>query len=251
MSIAGERERAASKLPAKKMAFAETNIHLTPKRSDSFAHMGEDVVLASVKEEPIQAYSDALAVSALVTVGNAVAMMVTSNAVMNCVRHSEAIVVLLFQTDIAISPTGWASASSLSLVLLLVAIVDPCSFSCVRSGWTGCWPFACSVIANVLGVFARGFAGLEERKKKPSSQATRFISSPMDRPCVATLCPHDPDCVLSCMQAARVRCIPSVGGSDHVGGLPTIVIDQRILTYAMRCSVCMQLLFYIGLANIP
>ena len=149
MSIAGECERAASKLPAKKMAFAETNIRLTPKRSDSFAHMGEDVVLASVKEEPIQAYSDALAVSALVTVGRAVAIMVTSNAVMNCVRHSEAIVVLLFQTDMAISPTCWASASSLLPVSLLATIVSPC-FSCVRSGWTACCSFACSVIASVL-----------------------------------------------------------------------------------------------------
>ena len=125
MSIAGVFDRAASKLPAKKMAFAETNIHFTPNRSDNFAHIGDDVVLASVKELPIQAYSDALAVSALVTVGSAVAMMVTSSAVMNCVRHSEAIVVLLFQTEIAISRTGWPSASSLLLVSLLATIVSP------------------------------------------------------------------------------------------------------------------------------
>jgi hypothetical protein len=173
MSIAGECERAASKLPAKKMAFAETNIHFTPKRSDSFAHIGDDVVLASVKEDPIQAYSDAFAVSALVTVGSAVAIMVTSNAVMNCVRHNEAIVVLLFQTDIAISPTGWASVSSLSLVLLLVAIVDPCSFSCVRSGWTRCWSFACSVIANVLAFLHAVLLGWKRGRRKGPAHKQR------------------------------------------------------------------------------
>jgi hypothetical protein len=171
-SIAGECERAASKLPAKKTAFAETSIHFTPKRSDSFAHIGDEVVLASVKELPIQAYSDALAVSALVTVGSAVAMMVTSNAVMNCVRHNEAIVVLLFQADIAISPTGWASVSPSLCVSLLAAIMDP-RFSCVRSGSTDCCSFAWSVITNVLALpYASCWIEREdERKAQPTNNA--------------------------------------------------------------------------------
>lgn len=111
MSISGEFARAATRLPTKNMMLAATSVHLTPKRSDSLAQMGDDVVLARVKELPIHAYSEALAAKARVIVGKAVAMMVTSKAVINCVKHSEAMIALRLQVDAAALATGCASLS--------------------------------------------------------------------------------------------------------------------------------------------
>jgi hypothetical protein len=171
-------------------------------------------------------------------------MMVTSNAVMNCVRHSEAIVVLLFQTDMAISPTGWASASSLLLVSLLATIVSPC-FSLCEVGLDGLLFLCLFRHSERVGVSTRVFARVKERtRERLGPQITRVISSPIDRPCVASLCPHGPDRVLSCMRATRVRWRPSVGGSDHVGGLikvPTVVYDQHISSIIFRNFTCMPL----------
>jgi hypothetical protein len=81
------------------MTLAANIVHFTPKRSESLAQIGEEVVLARVKELPIQAYSEALATRERVTVGRAVAIIVTSRAVMNCVRHSEAMMALRLQVD--------------------------------------------------------------------------------------------------------------------------------------------------------
>jgi len=137
MSISGEFARAATRLPTKNMTLAAINVHLTPKRSDSLAQMGDDVVLARVKELPIHAYSEALAAKARVTVGRAVAMMVTSNAVMNCVKHSEAMIALRLQVDAAALATGCASLSTALSCSSLVTTVSP-TFSLVLAGAAFC-----------------------------------------------------------------------------------------------------------------
>jgi len=137
MSISGELERAATRLPTKNMTLAAINVHFTPKRSDSLAQIGEDVVLASVKELPIHAYSEALAAKALVMVGKAVAMMVTSKAVMNCVRHNEAMMALRLQFEAAAFATCCASLSTAFSVSSLVMTASP-SFSDVLTDVTGC-----------------------------------------------------------------------------------------------------------------
>jgi len=134
MSISGVFERAATRLPTKNMRLAANNVHLTPKRSDSLAHMGDDVVLASVKELPIHAYSEALAARARVTVGKAVAIMVTSKAVMNCVKHSEAMIALRLQVDATALAAGCASVSTTSFVSSLVRTVSPTFSSVVTEG---------------------------------------------------------------------------------------------------------------------
>ena len=130
-------DRAATRLPTKNMTLAATNVHLTPKRSDSLAQMGDDVVLASVKELPIHAYSEALAARARVIVGKAVAIMVTSKAVMNCVKHNEAMIALRLQVDAATLATGCASLSTALSVSSLVTTVS-LAFSLVLTGAAFC-----------------------------------------------------------------------------------------------------------------
>ena len=153
MSIDGVFDRAATRLPTKNMTLAAINVHLTPKRSDSLAQIGDDVVLASVKELPIQAYSEALAAKARVTVGKAVAIMVTSKAVMNCVKHSEAIIALRLQVDAAALATGCASLSTAFSVSSLAMTVSP-TFSLVLTEGTSC----VSAMANVFFTWCREVA---------------------------------------------------------------------------------------------
>lgn len=137
MSISGEFARAATRLPAKNMKLAATNVHFTPKRSDSLAQMGDEVVLARVNELPIHAYSEAFAARARVTVGRAVAMMVTSKAVINCVKHSEAMIALRLHVDATALAAGCASLSRALSVSSLVTMVSP-TFSFVLTEGTGC-----------------------------------------------------------------------------------------------------------------
>jgi hypothetical protein len=106
ISMAGAVDRAATRLPTKNMTLAATRLHFTPKRSESLAQIGEDVVLARVNELPIHAYSEALAPKVRVIVGRAVAMIVTSRAVMNCVRHREAMIALRLQVDATALASG-------------------------------------------------------------------------------------------------------------------------------------------------
>jgi hypothetical protein len=145
MSISGELARAATRLPAKNMKLAATNVHFTPKRSDSLAQMGDEVVLARVNELPIHAYSEALAAKARVTVGKAVAMIVTSKAVMNCVKHNEAMIALRLQVVATALATSCASLSMALSVSSLVTTVSP-TFSLVLAGGVVCD----SAIANVF-----------------------------------------------------------------------------------------------------
>jgi hypothetical protein len=191
MSISGDLERAATRLPTKNMTFAATNVHFTPKRSESLAQMGDDVVLASVNELPIQAYSDALAAKARVTVGRAVAMMVTSKAVINCVKHSAAMIALRLHIDAATLATGCASLSIASSDSSSATTVSA-SFSFVLTAGAGC----VSAIANVFdaGRFERSVCGMERRDLE--MRITLWIMGLAYRSCISSalgsLCPHSP-----------------------------------------------------------
>lgn len=159
MSISGVLERAATRLPARNMELAANSVHFTPKRSDSLAHIGDEVVLARVNELPIQAYSEALAAKARVTVGKAVAMMVTSKAVMNCVKHSEAMIALRLQVDATALATGGASLSIALSVSSFVTTVSP-SFSLVVGDETGCVSDIATVFVTLCPKVL--FCGIEE-----------------------------------------------------------------------------------------
>jgi hypothetical protein len=132
------------------MKLAATNVHFTPKRSDSLAQMGDEVVLARVNELPIHAYSEALAAKARVTVGKAVAMIVTSKAVINCVKHNEAMIALRLHVEATALAADCVSLSVALSVSSLVTTVSP-TFSLVLSGGAGCD----SAIANVFVAWCR------------------------------------------------------------------------------------------------
>jgi len=148
MSISGEFARATTRLPTKNMALAAINVHFTPKRSDSLAQIGDDVVLASVIELPVHAYSEALAPKARVTVGRAVAIMVTSKAVMNCVKHSDAMIALRFHVDAATVAAVCASLSTALSVSSLATTVSA-TFSFVLTAGAGC-------VSAMASVFVAG-----------------------------------------------------------------------------------------------